>query len=83
MFKRNPETAAPQDLTVRKIVKKFGGATEVSKILKIHRTNVHKWKMVIPAEHALTLYRYAQIKRMGVKLRDIRPDVFDPDWTPT
>ena len=83
MFKHNPETAAPQDVTVKKIVKQFGGATEISRLLGIHRTNVHKWKFVIPAEHALTLYRYAQKKRMGIKLCDIRPDKFDDNWTPT
>lgn len=81
-FTASENPTIPQEKTVRKIIKTFGGPTEISRILDIHRTNVHKWKAVIPAEHALALYRHSQKKRLGVKLQDLRPDIFEENWKP-
>lgn len=66
----------PQARAVKRIIARFGGATRVSEILDIHRTNVSKWKVVIPGDHALKLYKYAQEQGWNIPLAEFRPDIF-------
>jgi hypothetical protein len=75
-------TTQPQAESVKKIIDTFGGPTRVSEILNVHRTNVSKWKYVIQGDHALKLYHYSKQKRMGLKLEDFRPDIFDAKYRP-
>lgn len=66
----------PQARAVKRIINMFGGPTRVSEILDIHRTNVSKWKAVIPGDHALRLFKYANEQGMNIPLEDFRPDIF-------
>jgi len=74
---------ARQETAIKNIISKFGGTTRVSEILNVHRTNVSKWKICIPGDHALKLYRYSQKKKMGIKLEELRPDIFIDNYVPT
>lgn len=61
---------------MKNIIDLFGGPGRVAMILKIHRSNVYKWKYQLPAEHALTLFEYAKRNNLPITLDDLRPDVF-------
>jgi hypothetical protein len=68
---------------IRRVIKQFGGPTKMCKILGVGRTTCYAWLLVIPGDHALKLYLHAKRYKMGVKLEDLKPELFDPNWTPT
>lgn len=61
------------------IIKKLGGVTAVSKIVGVHRTNVHKWMRpvekggrggMIPHRHIEKLIEFGQSTGIDIKPED-------------
>lgn len=73
----------PQADHIKKIIKTFGGPTEVAKIIGTHRSTCYAWALTVPGDHALKLYLHAKRYKMGVRLEDLKPEIFKKDWTPT
>lgn len=57
-------------MKVETIIKKLGGARRVSELVGVSDKAVYKWKQ-IPPQHVVTI-----AKELGLKPKDLRPDVF-------
>ncbi len=66
----------PQVRNIKRIIATFGGRRKVAQICEIDISLICKWRLFIPGDHVLRLYKHALQTGIAITLEELRPDIF-------